>query len=160
MSPPDAHTSEQADPIYLRVESKLEYACGIREMVVTLCRRWGCDDATAGRIALAVDEAMTNVVRHGYQNAEDGIIEFRMRPLGQSPEGGGVRITIEDRGVTVDPDTIRPRPLDEIRPGGLGVHIIREVMDVAEYSARPGGGMRLMLEKRAGVRETEGAPDA
>lgn len=151
-----------AEPIYLRVASKLEYACGIREMVVTLCRRWAFDDATAGRVALAVDEAMTNVVRHGYKGSPEGVIEFRMRPLCVGPDGSetGVRITIEDRGEAVDPGTIQPRPLDEIRPGGLGVHIIREVMDVASYEAREGGGMRLVLEKSAGACGEEGASDA
>lgn len=118
-------------------------------MVVSLSRRWGFDDGGAGRIALAVDEAMTNVVRHGYKGNREGLIEIHMAPLRQSEclSGTGIRIVIEDRGESVDPATIQPRDLEEVRPGGLGVHIIREVMDAAEYSCRDGGGMRLTLCK-------------
>lgn len=124
-------------------------------MVISLCRRWGFDETLAGRIALAVDEAMTNVVRHGYQGKDEGLIELSIGPmaLDENGEECGVRLVIEDRGITVDPATIQPRELDEIRPGGLGVHIIREVMDLAEYQKRDGGGMRLTLEKRVPGKE-------
>jgi hypothetical protein len=67
-----------------------------------------------------------------------------------APGGGrcaGLRIVIEDCGRQADPDAIKGRDLDDIRPGGLGVHIIREVMDQAVYEKRPAGGMRLTLVK-------------
>jgi anti-sigma regulatory factor (Ser/Thr protein kinase) len=54
---------------------------------------------------------------------------------------------VRDFGRQVDPSTIRSRSLDEVRPGGLGVHIIRSVMDEVEYSRAEGGGMRLRMLK-------------
>jgi hypothetical protein len=59
----------------------------------------------------------------------------------------GLRIVIEDLGRQTDPGAIKGRDLDDVRPGGLGVHIIREVMDEVVYEKRPGGGMRLTLVK-------------
>ena len=56
-------------------------------------------------------------------------------------------IVVEDRAKQVDPETIQPRDLDDIRPGGLGVHIIREIMDHVSYEKRDGGGMRLSMTK-------------
>ena len=50
-----------------------------------------------------------------------------------------------DRAKCVDLDTIQSRELDDIRPGGLGEHIISQIMDKAEYSPRPEGGMRLVM---------------
>ena len=64
----------------------------------------------------------------------------------------------------VDPESIQPRDLDDIRPGGLGVHIIREVMDEVAYEKRQGPGMRLTMIKHQpadseSVAEAAEAPD-
>ena len=56
-------------------------------------------------------------------------------------------IRIDDRGKQTEPERIRSRELSEIRPGGLGVHIIKEVMDSVRYEKRSGGGMRLTMVK-------------
>jgi anti-sigma regulatory factor (Ser/Thr protein kinase) len=107
-----------------------------------------------------VDEALCNVIRHGYEQRGDGSIEVCVWPMagedaggsGDDPGavGGGLYIRIEDRGRQTEPDHIRSRELTEIRPGGLGVHIIKEVMDYVRYDKREGGGMRLTMMKRAG----------
>jgi anti-sigma regulatory factor (Ser/Thr protein kinase) len=60
----------------------------------------------------------------------------------------GVSIVLEDEAKQVDPDQIKSRDLDEIRPGGLGVHIIRELMDEVRYERREHAGMRLTMIKR------------
>jgi anti-sigma regulatory factor (Ser/Thr protein kinase) len=60
----------------------------------------------------------------------------------------GLKVVLEDEARQVDPSKIKSRDLDEIRPGGLGVHIIREVMDEAVYERRDRVGMRLTLVKR------------
>ena len=54
-----------------------------------------------------------------------------------------------DYGRYIDPSRIASRPLDEIRPGGLGVHLIRSTMDVVEYNENRHGGTTLTLVKRA-----------
>ena len=59
-----------------------------------------------------------------------------------------VRIVLDDRAKQVDPATIRSRDLDDIRPGGLGVYLIREIMDDVQFEHRDGGGMRLTMSKR------------
>ena len=59
---------------------------------------------------------------------------------------GKVRFVIRKYGRTCDPAKIRGRPLEEIRPGGLGVHIIRQAFDRVTYSPQP-CGTRLILEK-------------
>ena len=56
-------------------------------------------------------------------------------------------ILIEDEARQVDPGEIKGRALDDVRPGGLGVHIIREVMDTAVYEKRERAGMRLTMVK-------------
>ena len=56
-------------------------------------------------------------------------------------------MVIEDEARQVEPESIKGRDLADIRPGGLGVHIIREVTDLAVYEKRAGAGMRLTIEK-------------
>lgn len=142
------------------------FLAGAREMVASLARRLGFDETAACQIALAVDEALANVIRHGYQRREDQPIWMSIWQLtaesgagtpghatavaGHSMDarGGGLLIVIEDQGAQAEPETIKGRDLEDIRPGGLGVHIIREVMDQVVYEKRIGGGMRLTLVKR------------
>lgn len=133
--------------IEIQILSQPRYLCVARAAVAAAVEKFGFDDETVGQTMLAVDEAVTNVMRHGYEGAEDQPIWLRIAPTGPDGEAG-FTIVVEDRGRQVDPAKIRGRDLDEVRPGGLGVHIIREVMDEVSYARRDGGGMRLTMAKR------------
>lgn len=123
------------------------YLCGARELVSSVARRLGFGDQAAGQITLAVDEALCNVIRHGYDRRRDQPIVIELEPLGAPEHAEGLRVVIEDRGRQVDPEQIKGRDLADIRPGGLGVHIMREVMDSVVYERLPEVGMRLIMEK-------------
>ncbi len=138
-------------PPHVRVQmnSNPQYLSGARELVAAVARRLGFSDAGCSQIALAVDEALCNVIRHGYDRRPDGTIWLSLWPISADASGpDGIRIVIEDEARQVDPALIRGRDLDDIKPGGLGVHIIREVMDDAFYERRDGAGMRLTMTKR------------
>lgn len=152
--------------IHLNMLSCPRYLAGARELVASLSRRLGFDEVAACQIALAVDEALANVIRHGYERREDQPIWmsiWELPPPGPTPPphcppqpavivspppASGMFIIIEDQGRQTEPEAIKGRDLDDVRPGGLGVHIIREVMDEVVYEKRSGGGMRLTLVKR------------
>ena len=137
--------SEHYD-IEIRILSQPRYLCVVRAAVQAALIKYGFEDETCGRIMLAVDEAVTNVIRHGYDLADDQPIWVKLKP--SDGEGrDGFTIVVEDRARQVEPGSIRGRDLDQLKPGGLGVHIIREVMDRVEYTARDGGGMRLLMAK-------------
>ncbi|GJM17794.1 MAG: hypothetical protein DHS20C14_00070 [Phycisphaeraceae bacterium] len=137
---------------HIRVEllSNPIYLSGARELVGTVAKRLGFDDLDCSKISLAVDEALCNIIRHGYGRALDRPIWISIWPEGTEDAPEGIRIVIEDEAKQVDPKSMQGRSLTDIRPGGLGVHIIREVMDEAKYEQREGPiGMRLTLVKRA-----------
>lgn len=96
-------------------------------------------------IVLAVDEALTNVIRHGYEGKPGQPIVLRCVPVDDAQRGRGAEIEIRDWGRQVPLQQICGRDLDDLRPGGLGVHLIRNLMDCAEYSHAEGGGMRLRM---------------
>ncbi len=116
----------------------------VRAGVVAAARACGFDADTAADIALAIDEACANVIVHAYGCRGDADIVldiYRLR--------GGIRLRVRDFGPPVAPDAIRPRPLDAVRPGGLGSHFIREIMDEARLErAADGRGNVLDLTKR------------
>jgi anti-sigma regulatory factor (Ser/Thr protein kinase) len=117
--------------------------------VAAVARRLGFTEEGCGQIALAVDEALCNIIRHGYDRRKDAPIWISLWPVpAVNGSGAGIRIVLEDEAKQVDPCTIKSRDLDEVRPGGLGVHIIQQVMDEAKYERREQVGMRLTLVKR------------
>lgn len=120
----------------------------------------GFDKAAAEDIAVAVGEAMTNVVKHAYRG-EPGH-EVRLRFL-SGP--AALRIELEHRGESprdlptgVDLD----RLVRERRRGGLGVHLMRKLMDrVLHEEPAPGVGRWVLERKRpAGSLPRVGAPEA
>ncbi|CAG0984145.1 serine/threonine-protein kinase RsbW [Phycisphaerales bacterium] len=131
----------------LQVVSNPRYLCAIRELVAVSARQLGFAEAQCSQIALAVDEAVSNIIKHGYAGVADRPIWIELTPTQDAARGPGVRIVIEDEARQVDPGEIKGRDLDDVRPGGLGVHIIREVMDNAVYERRDHAGMRLTLTK-------------
>jgi anti-sigma regulatory factor (Ser/Thr protein kinase) len=60
----------------------------------------------------------------------------------------GIKIVLEDRARQVALEKIKSRDLEDVRPGGLGVFIIAEIMDEVHYEHREGGGMRLTMIRR------------
>ena len=103
----------------------------------------GFPDEERDRIELSVVEGFTNIIRHAYKNQTDMPIDLRM-----SISPSALRIEFEDWATYVDPAKIASRPLDEVRPGGLGVHLMRSTMDLVDYQKNPHGGTTLVLEKR------------
>jgi len=140
-----------SDRPHIRIElmSNPVYLAGVRDLVSVVAQRLGFGDADRAQIALAVDEALCNIIRHGYDRRTDCPIWLSMWPISENGSVRGLRIMIEDEAKQVDPTRIKGRDLEDIKPGGLGVHIIREVMDEAVYEKRDGGvgGMRLTLVK-------------
>ena len=133
-------------PVRLEMASQARFLAAARAMINNLAQRLGFNEIHCGQISLAVDEALCNIINHGYEKNPDGRIWLNVWTHdGQIP---AIRIVIEDRAKQVDPNTIKSRNLEDIRPGGLGVYIIREVMDEVRYEKREGGGMRVTMVKR------------
>jgi anti-sigma regulatory factor (Ser/Thr protein kinase) len=135
---PASHTG-----IELRFRSCPTNLAAVRGCVEALAASAGFNDEWRFRIVLAVDEALANVIRHGYRGRTDGDIRLQA----SIPAGGGIRLEIEDECPAVDPRSIAERNLDEVRPGGLGWPIIRETFDLHEWKPKGAVGMYLLLER-------------
>lgn len=146
--PMEPKDKTRAASAYLTLPASPAWYGTIRNVVINICRNSGVPDRTAGAIALAVDEAVSNIHRHGYQGDHTLPISLELIVKQATPtELYSVWICIEDRAKQVELSDIKSRDLTEVRPGGLGVHLIKSIMDNATWSHRAGGGMRLILEK-------------
>ncbi len=134
--------------VYIELRSDPVYLSGARQLIASVAQRLGFDEMACSQIALAVDEALCNIIRHGYDRAVDRPIWLSVWPGRKDGQEPGMLIVIEDEARQIDPSVIKGRELDDVRPGGLGVHIIKEVMDEVGYEARESAGMRLTLFKR------------
>lgn len=110
-------------------------------------REFGLDADTSFRVRLSVEEVCINVMDHAYRGRETGPVKLRLLR-----EPAAVVIVIEDKGATFDPASA-PAPVlsgaAEQRPaGGLGWHLVRQVMDEVHHEGLPGGGNRITLTKR------------
>jgi len=121
----------------------------VRATVERLTETLGFPIAQCRSITRAVDEGLTNIVRHSYGNRPDQPITMYFRRARRRHDGQvqqGLEILLCDRGSAVDACKLQGRSLDEIRPGGLGLHFIRQAMDTVEFT-RKGPTNRLRLVK-------------
>jgi anti-sigma regulatory factor (Ser/Thr protein kinase) len=123
--------------------------CVVRNALGQLAETLGFSEAECRAIVLAVDEAMTNIIRHAYLGDAGRPIEasfHRIRAPRDGQSADALEILLEDRGVTANPEKMCSRALEDVRPGGLGLHFIRESMDKVEFS-RSWGKNQLRLVK-------------
>ncbi|HUG52425.1 MAG TPA: ATP-binding protein [Vicinamibacteria bacterium] len=104
----------------------------VRELTKKMAEVAGFAEAVADRLALAVDEAATNVLEHAYKGATDREIELRFED-----RGADFRVELVDTGRMVDPRAVPHVDLDkfvtERRTGGLGMHLMEKIMDSVTF---------------------------
>ena len=122
-----------SDPRYLPV---------VRGAIGPLAAVIGWDESECRAIALALDEALANVIRHAYHSSADGLIELECRE-----SADGLEITLSDHGDAPDKSKICAREIGCDQPGGLGTHIIKKVMDRVSYEVSPEGN-RFVASKK------------
>ena len=130
----------------LRVEASLANLDLVRAFVAHAASELGVPEKPRFHLQLAADEAFTNLVMHGYAGRA-GEVELTL-----SRESDAVVITIRDWAPPFDPTQVPPpdlsRLLSEDANGGLGIHLIRQVVDEMHYHADAFEGNVLTLVKR------------
>jgi anti-sigma regulatory factor (Ser/Thr protein kinase) len=116
----------------------------VRHCVRRFLRARGFPSDQIDLMVLGVDEACTNIIRHAYGLQEDQLISLSLETCVR----GGVRFRLRDYGRTFNPDQCKPRPLDEVHPGGLGLHLIQHAFDKVDYVSRRRGTMLVLTKFR------------
>ena len=96
----------------------------IRQQVRHALELCGCNAALTEKLVLAVNEACMNVIQHAYRGDHTG--EITVEILNNDNK---ILFRIEDYAAPINLGSVRPRDINDLRPGGLGTHFIREIMD-------------------------------
>jgi len=100
-------------------------------------------------IVLGVDEACTNIIRYAYELRDDQLIVLSMEGLRDC-----VRMRLRDYGKKTPVHEMKGRAHDAIKPGGLGLHLMRDAFDKVDYVLKR-RGTELVLTKNLEVAEME-----
>jgi serine/threonine-protein kinase RsbW len=133
----------------LELHSDPRLLCAVRGALEPLAELLGLSSEHTRAVTRAVDEALTNIMRHSYLGRLDGPIEIAFSCIARSTAAGpseGLEILLCDHGPAVDPAKLQGRHLDDIKPGGLGLHLIHQSMDSVEYR-RAGDANQFRLVK-------------
>lgn len=123
----------EARSVRLRIPAKPEYITLVRLALSGLSRLQPLDPETLGELKLAVTEACSNSVRHGYGGGEGTVqVSYEL-------QSDKLIVEVEDDGPGFDPNELR-RQAEDLSEGGLGIAIIRSVADEFEAGERAGGG--------------------
>ena len=127
--------------------AKFEYLDEIRDFVGAIARAEGFGDRDVYNIQLATDEAASNIMEHAYEGVTDGLLEISC-----GMDGGAIRIVFVDYGEPFDPSDV-PDPdltadLSDRKIGGLGIYLMRKLMDEVFYQSDAGKRNTLTLIKR------------
>jgi len=151
---------EAARDVAMLIPARAEYLCVVRAAFAKMAEVVGFCCEEAERLTLALEEALTNAIRHSYGGPCERPISVKMHRVGcGAGRGEALEVVVRDYGRQVDPATIKGRDLDKVEPGGLGVHIIRSLMDEVEYSRGERCGMQLRMVKYVPARAVEEETD-
>jgi serine/threonine-protein kinase RsbW len=136
----------------LTVSATLDSLATISAFITDATARAGLDDHAAWQVQLAVDEASTNIIQHGYDEGTPGEIQ-----LAWEVRGDELIVTLRDRGRSFNPDDVPApdisSPLEERQAGGLGLYLMGRLMDTVEFEFDEAQGNLLKMSKRIGAAE-------
>ena len=130
----------------LKIPSQSDNLSIIRDVVAKVASRVGFDTDETSKIELAVDEACTNVIKHAYANNSNQMIEVSIKV-----DQKKLIIIVADKGKGFDPEKIKLPDLNESikkgRKGGLGLCLIKTLMDKVEFEIKPGSKNQVKMIK-------------
>jgi len=139
------------ETVRLIIPSHPRYIRVVRGIIAESAGLAGFSDKERHAIALATAEGCSNIIKHSYENDYSRRIVLKCRV-----REGEVEVTLRDFGKQVDLDTIKPRKLEEIRPGGLGVHLMQSLVDEVRYRhCKMGTELKLIKRRKDGEKRDE-----
>jgi serine/threonine-protein kinase RsbW len=140
------NTSDKIFEKEIVVKSSTDNLAQIRNFTRSAAQEIGFSDEVTGKIILAVDEACTNIIKHAYKYSPNGEINITVRF-----DKTKLSIAITDCGNHFDPNKIPEPNLSEYykqkRVGGLGMYLMKKLMDEVQYSTLSGNKNQVILVK-------------
>jgi serine/threonine-protein kinase RsbW len=129
--------------------ANFEFLDEIREFVAQIAREGGFTEKEIYSLQLAADEAASNIIEHAYEGISDADFDVTCDMYGET-----LIITMRDTGRPFNPSNVRQpnlkADLSERKIGGLGVYLMRKLMDEVHYISNPRTGNLLTMIKHRG----------
>jgi len=136
------------DSVTITIPSHPKYLSIVRSVTGKIAQIYEITEPLTEDMKLAVDEACANVIKHAYRGDRTKKIVLKYKITKKS-----FNVIIEDSGIKAQTDLIKGRSLDDIRPGGLGIHFIKRVFDVFQFDETKKKGNRLILIKSMKIKK-------
>jgi serine/threonine-protein kinase RsbW len=148
MKPKENHRMPGGRLLRVELPSDPGMLCVVRGAIERLTEAFGFSEPEVRSVTRAVDEALTNIMRHSYGGALDRRIEVSCLRVAKkrAAKAEGFEVRLVDYGPRIDPEKLRGRRLDEIKPGGLGLHFIRQSMDIVEFKRDRGANVLRLVK--------------
>jgi len=130
-------------PFSLTIPSELRLLPVARLFVQAVCQAGGLDADAVNAVVLAVNEATSNVIRHAHRDRPATPLYIQCRFLSD-----GIEVRVLDEGPAFDLAAVPHLDPAEVRVGGRGVYLMRQIMDELISEQRPQGGNILRMVKR------------
>lgn len=127
--------------------ARFEFLDEIREMVAEVARAGGFSEKTIYSLQLAADEAASNIIEHAYEGESDASLFVTC-----NMKGDEIVISMRDTGKSFNPKSVKEpdlkADLSERQIGGLGVYLMRKLMDTVSYESSRAGNLLTMTKRR------------
>lgn len=131
---------------HLKIPGRLENLERIRNFISGIAAGMGFGKDDINKIELAIDEACTNVIKHAYRDVPDGDIDINVKS-----DDKKIAIKVTDYGKSFNHETIEmpdmEKYLAELRVGGLGIYLMKTLMDEVDYKVGPGNTNNVIMVK-------------
>ena len=131
----------------LHLQNRIAEVARLVEAVESFGTHAGLSSDLTYRLTLSLDEIVSNVIRHGYSDTNEHVVDVRL-----SVHDGVVTSVIEDDGHPYDPrESPEPdlsMPVEQRGPGGLGIFLVRQMMDSIDYARRDGRNILTVTASR------------
>lgn len=137
------------DTLEMTIPCEPRFLSVVRLTVAGVASRAGLGVAEIDDVKVAVSEACTNAIEHAYEPVEGkGCPAIRVRITARE---GELRLEVEDEGSGFDPKRLPKVDLEQrvAEEGGLGIYLMRQLMDEVKIESAPGSGTKIILVKRS-----------
>ncbi|KJR42024.1 anti-sigma regulatory factor, serine/threonine protein kinase [Candidatus Magnetoovum chiemensis] len=134
----DSNNDNNALVVVIRSHPK--FLCIVRGIIGQIGEVYELSNTEIADIKHGIDEACSNIIKHAYGGNKNKkiVIRFSLSP-------SNIKIIIEDSGKKINLNELKGRDLDNLKPGGLGLHIIAKAFDSVTYDETKKKGNRLEL---------------
>jgi sigma-B regulation protein RsbU (phosphoserine phosphatase) len=137
------YTKKMTNDVEIKLRNKISELTKANQALTEFGMQHGLSDNVMHDLSLALGEILTNIISYGYTDSGEHEITIRL-----SVESGEMRVDVEDDGRPFNPleapEADTTKPLEERTVGGLGVHLVRKLMDGLEYQRHEGKNLLVM----------------